>query len=402
MTSRQTQCRIKVIYGFLLIILIALVGSVNLQAASPAKVIEQVPAERLPVFADDLQLDRLAAAIQASLKYWDKLPESREFNFGEDRYRAGQLKAGLAEFLAFIETKPSQNVLSQWISRHCRVYAVTENGAPGGVLFTGYYIPVLNGSRNKTRRYRYPVYNRPSDLVTFRPADFCTDCSHASVVGRYAGREVVPYYTRTTIESSNVLADTAAPIVWVDDPVDLFFLHVQGSGLVELPTGELINIHYAITNGYPYKSIGRHLIHTGKIARKDLTMQSIRSYLENHPGEQDAIFAYNPRYVFFTEEPGGATGCLGVEITPGRTIAMDQDVYPSGSLAFIQSEKPVLDQSGEVKNWVQFSRFALNQDTGDAIRGLGRVDIFWGGGQYAEAAAGRMKHAGALFILMPK
>ena len=402
MTNRQAGCGIKVICGFLLIISIALGGVVNLQAVSPAMAIEHVPAERLPVFADDMQLDRLAAAIQSSLKYFDKLPESREFKFGGDRYRAGQLKAGLAEFLAFIETKPSQNVLSQWITQHCRVYAATENGAPGGVLYTGYYIPVLNGSRNKTSTYRYPVYNRPSDLVTFSPADFCTDCSPALVVGRHAGREVVPYYTRQTIESRNVLADTAMPIVWVDDPVDLFFLHVQGSGLVRLPTGELINVHYAISNGHPYKSIGRHLIHTGKIARKDLTMQSIRSYLENHPEERDAIFAYNPRYVFFTEAPGGATGCLGVVITPGRTIATDQAVYPPGALAFIQCEKPVLDQSGEVKNWVPFSRFALNQDTGDAIRGHGRVDIFWGGGQYAEAAAGRMKHAGALYILMPK
>ena len=364
--------------------------------------IQLVSQDKLPLFADDLELARLSPAIRASLAYYEKLPESREFEFAGRRYRAGAVKAGLAEFLAFLKGNPDQTALSEWIAGHFHVYTVTPNDLPGGVLYTGYYIPVLNGSRSKTEKYRYPVYNRPSDLVTFTPADFCKPCPQTLVIGRCADNRVVPYYTRQTIASQPVLEKTAKPIVWVDDPVDLFFLHVQGSGIVRLPSGERMNVHYAASNGRPYKSIGRYLIRNGAIARKDLTMQSIRRYLEAHPEKQDAIFAYNPRYVFFKEAPGGPKGCLGVEITPGRSVAMDQAVYPPGALAFIQTQKPVLDQTGQVKKWRPFSRFVLNQDTGDAIRGTGRVDIFWGGGPYAEVAAGRLKHPGKLYILLPQ
>lgn len=406
MTNLQAKYRIQGFYVSLLLILTVLWLCPYSQAASREMddhtAIQRLSVEKLPVFEDDMALARLAAGIESSIAYYGKLPASREFSLGGDSYSAGQYKDRLAQFLSFIRESPSPDDVSEWVARHFRVYAVTQLGEPGGVLYTGYYMPVLNGSRNKTGKYRYPVYNRPSDLVTFSPADFCDTCPQARLVGRYAGSEVLPYYTRQTIERSRILEKTASPIVWVDDPVDLFFLHVQGSGLVRLPGGELINVHYAVTNGHPYKSIGNYLIRNGEIAQKDLTMQSIRRYLKNHPDKRDSVFAYNPRYVFFKEEPGGPTGCLGVEITPGRSIAMDQGVYPPGALAFIQSEKPVLDKSGRVEKWERFSRFALNQDTGDAIRGIDRVDIFWGGGRYAEAAAGRMKHPGKLFILMPR
>ncbi|MDZ7831367.1 MAG: MltA domain-containing protein [Desulfobacterales bacterium] len=386
---------------FLLSAVLPVLPAVSQATAGQAD-IQKLSRDKLPRFSDDLDLARLSPAIQSSLAYYEKLPDSREFEFAGQTYRSGELKAGLSGFLAFLAETPAQTALNKWITRHFHVYAVTRNNKPGGMLYTGYYIPVLNGSRDKTDKYRYPVYPRPSDLVTFKPSDFCKTCPQTPVVGRCADGGVVPYYTRQTIESRPVLKKTAAPIVWVDDPVDLFFLHVQGSGIVRLPSGERINVHYTASNGHPYKSIGRYLIHKGKIARKNLTMQSLRRYLENHPEKQAAIFAHNPRYVFFKEAPGGPAGCLDVELTPGRSIAMDQSVYPRGTLAFIQTEKPVLDQSGKVKKWQPFSRFVLNQDTGDAIRGIGRVDIFWGGGHYAETAAGRLKHPGKLFILLPK
>jgi len=364
--------------------------------------IERLPAGGCPAFEDDMDLKRLAAGLESSISYYKKLPEDRQFEFGGDRFRAGRLKDGLARFLSFIRGQPSQDALKKWISHHFCVYRVGGGMASDDILYTGYYMPILNGSREKTAVYRYPIYNRPGDLVAITLEDFCDSCSRDRVVGRRSGKEVVPYYSRQTIKSRGGLEDTAAPIVWVDDPVDLFFLHVQGSGIVRLPSGRLINVHYAASNGRPYRSIGKYLIDRGKIVRKDLTMQSIRRYLKSHPALQDDIFAYNPRYVFFEEAPGGPKGCLGVELTPGRSVAMDQGRYPSGALAFIRTEKPLLDKSGRVKAWERFSRFVLNQDTGDAIKGLERVDIFWGGGRYAEAAAGRMKHPGGLYILMPK
>jgi len=371
------------------------------KSASPIRA-ELLEEKNLPAFEDDMQFLRLAAAIESSLHYFDRIPAVRQFEFAGHRFRADKCRQVLARFAAFIQTDPTEAALRKWVSRHFRVYAVSRGGVSEPVLYTGYYMPVLRGSREKSGPYQHPVYGRPVDLVSFDPSDFSDSCLQRQMVGRVAGKTVVPYYSRKTIQNTNVLSDTAAPIVWVDDPVALFFLHVQGSGMVCLESGELINVHYAASNGLGYKSIGKYLIDSGKIARKDLTMQSIRVYLAAHPQQRSEILARNPRYIFFEEETGGPVGCLSVELTPGRSIAMDQDLYPPGVPALIKSRKPALGPGGEVKSWERFSRLVLNQDAGDAIRGMNRVDIFWGGGRYAEAAAGRMKEPGRLYILLPK
>lgn len=358
--------------------------------------------KELPAFEDDMQLLRLGSAIESSLQYFERLPAGRQFEFEGHRFRADKCRQVLKRFSAFIQTDPSEEALRKWIARHFRVYAVSRGDVAEPVLYTGYYMPVLKGSREKSGPYQHPIYARPEDLVTFDPSDFSESCPQRQMVGRVTGKTVVPYYSRRTIQNTDVLSDTATPILWVDDPVALFFLHVQGSGMVCLESGELINVHYAASNGLGYKSIGKYLIESGKIARKDLTMQSIRAYLAAHPQECPEILARNPRYVFFKEEAGGPVGCLSVELTPGRSIALDQEAYPPGVPALIQSRKPVLGPGGEVKGWESFSRLVLNQDTGDAIRGMNRVDIFWGGGRYAEAAAGRMKEPGRLYMLLPK
>ncbi len=404
--EKQRLGRVEILFTILLGICLVS-GVPGLLQAEPGQSVSPIRAELLeekafPAFEDDMQLLRLGSAIESSLHYFERLPAGRQFEFGGHRFRADTCRQVLRRFLAFIQTDPTEAALRKWIARHFRVYAVSRGDVAEPVLYTGYYMPVLKGSREKSGPYQHPVYARPEDLVTFDPSEFSESCQQRQVVGRFTGKTVVPYYSRKTIENTDVLSDTAAPIVWVDDPVALFFLHVQGSGMVCLESGELINVHYAASNGLGYKSIGKYLIHSGKIARKDLTMQSIRAYLAENPRERPDILARNPRYVFFKEEPGGPVGCLSVELTPGRSIAMDQDVYPPGVPALIQSRKPVLGPRDEVKAWEDFSRLVLNQDTGDAIRGMNRVDIFWGGGRYAEAAAGRMKEPGRLYILLPK
>ena len=184
------------------------------------------------------------------------------------------------------------------------------------------------------------------------------------------------------------------------DPIDLFFLQIQGSGLLRLEDDRLLPLNYAASNGRQYTSIGRVLLEKGKIRREDLSMQGLRRYLSDHPQEMEEVFAKNERYVFFRFGEGGAIGSLGVPLTPGRSIATDSSLFPKGALAWIVTRRPLLDAQEKVVGWRPVNRFVLNQDTGAAIRGPGRVDLFFGMGPRAGASAGHMKSEGELYFLL--
>jgi membrane-bound lytic murein transglycosylase A len=222
------------------------------------------------------------------------------------------------------------------------------------------------------------------------------------IVGRISSRTLVPYHDRKEIDFNGALSGKAAPIAWVGDMVDLFFLHIQGSGKISLEEGGALNVHYHTSNGLPYKSIGKALIDSGKISREEMSMQAIRRYLEKHPEEARDIFGVNQSYVFFKIEEEGPFGCLGEALTTGRSIAVDKRIFPMASLSFIQTPIPLIDGDGKIQEWQDCTRFVLNQDTGGAIRGAGRADLFWGSGSYAEVAAGQLKHDGDLFVLIKK
>ncbi len=360
----------------------------------------RIASERLPYFSDDLDLEGLAQGIEASISYYQGLPESRRFTLGSDQFSAGHMVRSLEHFLQFIQSRPDAAALHAHILENYRVYAFFENGCPVPVLFTGYFEPILNGGLTKTSVNRFPVYQRPSDLVTFTLSDFCKKCPATTAVGRYTGKTLVPYDTREAIEHAGSLAGRAEPIAWVDDPVDLFFLQIQGSGRIRLENGGMINLHYEVSNGHPYRSIGKYLIDHKGMQKDAVSMQSIRAYLKAHPEETNEVLSYNPRYVFFKVSDREPTGCLGVELTPGRSIATDQSLCPAGGLVFICTQKPVVDESGKIIAWTPFCRFVLNQDTGAAICGMGRADIFWGNGEYAELAAGQLKHPGEMYFLV--
>jgi membrane-bound lytic murein transglycosylase A len=191
-------------------------------------------------------------------------------------------------------------------------------------------------------------------------------------------------------------------IAWVKNPIDLFFLHIQGSGILQLEDGRRLLIGYAGANGRPYRSIGRLLIDRGRIPQEEMSMQRLRGYLVDHQDEQNEILAYNESYVFFHFLEEGPLGNLEVPLTPGRSIATDARLFPKGALAVIATERPVLDTAGQVVSWRSFSRFVLNQDTGGAIRGLQRADLYFGTGAEAEAAAGFMNRPGKLYFLSLK
>lgn len=360
--------------------------------------IEKVAVDQWPAFEDDGGLRRLSDAVSGSIAYYERLPDERPVSFGSDRYTAGGLAAGLRRFMTFLETGPDADELRGFIRENGAVYTRKKDGRPVDVLFTGYFEPEIAGRLERCDTFRYPVYGRPDDLVVVRLAAFSAGCDEKTLVGRLNGKEVVPYFERGEIDDG-ALEGRAEPVAWVSDPVALFFLHVQGSGRIALEDGRHINVHYDISNGLPYKSIGRYLIDRGGVAAADMSMQAIADYIRNHPEEKKDILQYNPRYIFFKKTTHDVRGALNVALTPERSVALDQSISPPGALLFIKSQKPVCDASGEIEKWVGFSRFAANQDAGAAIRGPGRADLFWGSGEYAQTAAGHMQHPGSIYFI---
>jgi len=258
----------------------------------------------------------------------------------------------------------------------------------------------LRGSLERRGDYVYPVYTRPDDLISINLSLFSSRFQGEKIMARIEDGRVLPYHDRRDIVGSDLLAGKADVLAWVDDRIDLFFLHIQGSGKIFLDTGASLNVHYAAANGRPYRSIGKLLLDEGKIERSEMSMQKIRAYLSTHPDEIERILSYNPSFVFFEDEPDGPLGSLGVRLTPGRSIATDGRIFPRSALAFVETQKPLVDSRGEIAGWADLFRFALNQDAGGAIQGPGRTDLFWGNGDYAEIAAGHMQHPGRLYFLV--
>ena len=355
-----------------------------------------------PNFSDDLVFDGLEHSILKSITYLQKVPADRSYQFGPDRIDASHLMKSLQNFLDFIRTNPSNRELKEFIRTHYNVYQSIGRDQKGEVLFTGYYEPHLSGRTSPDEEFQFPIYTLPTDILKIDLSAFSEKYKGEAIVGRYTGETVVPYHDRREIDEEEALAGKAEPLAWLKDPVDLFFLQIQGSGKVFLDTGEVINVHYHGTNGRPYRAIGTLLIEEQKIPREEMSMQKIRAYLYDHPEDMAAVFNYNPSYVFFKLEPEGPLGNINVLLTPGRSIALDRRIFPPAALAFIQTQKPVVDSAGQIDSWTDFNRFVLNQDTGGAIRGPGRADLFWGNGPYAEIAAGHLAHTGKLYFLILK
>jgi len=355
-----------------------------------------------PDFSDDLELDGLEHSILKSLVYLQRVPADRTYQFGEDRFEAAHLIKSLQVFLDFIRTNPSNRELKKFIRSNYIVYQSVGRDQKGEVLFTGYYEPHLSGRLYRDEEYRYPIYALPDDLIEIDLSAFNEKYDGENIVGRYTGKTVVPYYDRQQIDEEDALAGKAEPLAWVKDPVDVFFLQIQGSGKIFLDSGEVINVHYHGTNGRPYRSIGRLLIEEQKIPKEEMSMQKIRSYLQAHPEEMAPVLNHNPSYVFFKLEPEGPLGYINVLLTPGRSIALDKRIFPAAALAYIRTKKPVVNAAGQIDSWTDCNRFVLNQDTGGAIRGPGRADLFWGNGPYAEIAAGHLAHTGKLYFMILK
>jgi membrane-bound lytic murein transglycosylase A len=356
----------------------------------------------LPVFRDDLDRESLVRALRKSLGYYARLPERFAYRMGEKRFTAGDMRVSIQAFLEIVESSDSPAAIERRVREAFDVYRASGSAPSGKVLFTGYYEPLMRGSLEKTDQYRYPIYRKPDDSVVVQLGKFREKYRNERLVGRLENGELVPYFTREEIDGAGVLENRGLEIAWFADPVDIFFLHIQGSGMVCLPDGACFQVSYAQSNGRAYRSIGRLLIDSGKATRENLSMQGIKKYLREHPEEARDILNYNESYVFFRTVEEGPVGSIGVALTAGRSIATDPVLFPRGALAFVKSRKPVIGSDGDIRSWVPFSRFVLNQDAGGAITGPGRADLFCGRGREAEVTAGHLKEEGELYFLILK
>ena len=278
-----------------------------------------------------------------------------------------------------------------------------RNGAEAEGLFTGYFEPELRGAAQADGRYGVPLYGRPHDLVTVDLGLFRTELAGERVAGRVAGGALEPYATRAEIDVG-ALAAKGLELAWVDDPVDAFFLHIQGSGRIAFEDGTTRRIAYAATNGHHYLAIGQRLVDLGALSREEVTMPAIRDWLAANPDRAPEVMHENSSYVFFRwlEEGQGAdgpVGAQGVALTAGRSLAIDRRFVPMTVPIWLESAAPDPDPAKEDH---PLRRLMVAQDTGGAIRGPVRGDVFWGTGAEAGAVAGRMKHEGRYWLLLPR
>ncbi|MES2026869.1 MAG: murein transglycosylase A [Pseudomonadota bacterium] len=292
----------------------------------------------------------------------------------------------------------NDEAVRQFFETYFTPYQVMNPDGSDNGLVTGYYEPLLRGARKRGGPYQTPLHRVPDDILTIDLASVYPELKGMRLRGRLVGNKVVAYPSRAEMAQSNSLA--GKEILWVDDPIEAFFLQVQGSGRVQLADSkEIVRVAYADQNGQPYKSIGRYLVDKGEMTLDQASAQSIKAWVIANPGRQQELLNANPSYVFFKEEKVvdpkvGPKGAMGVPLTPQRSIAIDPQYIPLGAPVFLATTQPNSNAA--------LQRLVMAQDTGGAIKNAVRADYFWGFGAQAGELAGRMKQRGTMWVLLPK
>jgi len=354
--------------------------------------------DSLPTFADDHDRVSLIRVLKSQKHYLEEQQASEEISIGSLFVSNALLLESVNDMLDFLITDPDPTQLTQFIKSNYLVFQAGGRKSKWGrkMLVTGYYEPLFKGSLAEKAPYLTPIYARPPELIQQTNPDGKRE------IGRYDNNHnLTAFWTRKEIETEHHLAGNE--LVYLKDPFDAYLLHVQGSGKIALPDGSIKSVGFAGTNGLTYTSIGKYLVDQKIMKLKDVNIPAIRGYLDQHPDKRLHLLHQNPRYIFFQwGDNKGPRGSSGEPLTAGRSIAIDPQALPAGTIAYLKSEKPVLDATHTIKKWQPMNRFVFPQDSGSAIKGTGRVDVFWGSGDYAETAANHMKHPGELYFLIKK
>lgn len=349
--------------------------------------LQEIPWSELPKAAfQDRSLATWTDALHQSAVYYGRVAADKPFQFGSATFTAAQLRKACTE-LANVAREGNPEKLKTVLLDRYRLFRSVGN-AKGDVLVTGYYEPLLHGSFTRSRRYFYPIYRRPPEPL------------------RHIDRRKIDEpilkkgYTKKPV---GALANRKLELLWVDNPIDAFFLHIQGSGRVLLDNGRMMRIGYDGANGRTYVAIGKILIDEGRIPKEEMTMPRLRQWLVDNPRENLRLFFSNPSYVYFREMAVDAVGNINVPLTKERSIATDHRLFPRGAPGILATTFPDFAPNGKtVLGWRPETRFVVNQDTGGAIRGAGRVDLFFGFGDLVEYRAGVMKQNGSqLYFIAP-
>ncbi len=357
------------------IAILVLVGCAPTKTFSPSTSMSVAPA---PQLSDDLELESIAVAAERS--------SARLLAQGQGVLRFGALEVDrkayadyLARFARIVRATKDRRALYAAVQEAFVFLRASGESRPGEVFITSYFEPIIEGSRSPTVRFSRPLYRKPPDLTA--PAR--------------------PYLTRAEIDGEEALAGKGLEICWVD-PVDGFFLHIQGSGRVRLEDGSVLTLNFAAKNGHPYHPIGKEVM---RALGNNTSMPRLEAYLRSlTPEDRQRILNANPSYVFFKESTAPAVTSSGVSATAGRTIATDSKLFPKGGLAVLRFDRPVFadgpdDEAPDIRT---VARFVIDQDTGGAITGPGRVDLFWGTGSDAKKHAGVVRGWGTLYYLVPR
>lgn len=370
-----------------LVVLGLLAGCVPHQPPPPQLTLTPASFDALPGWSDDHTADALAALV-ASCGALDRQPDSAKIGPAALGMTAASWRAPCAAARA---TPANDAAARAFFTGQFTPYLAGNNGDSTG-LFTGYYEPLLHGARQQGGRYQTPLLKRPPDLVMVDLGRFRPAWHGERIAGRVANGNLVPYPSRAQIERGALNTKELA-LLWVDDPADAFFLQVQGSGRVDLADGTQVRLGYDGQNGQPYVAIGKILVERAALPASDVSLQSIRAWMAAHPDQAAALMDENPSYVFFREQSGpGPVGAEGVVLTAGRSLAVDRNFIPLGAPLFLD----IGDSA------TTLHRLMVAQDTGGAIAGPVRGDVFWGFGPEAEAQAGAMRAHGRYFLLLPK
>ncbi len=376
--------------GLIFISLFILFACVPFKKPPPAL----IRVKKWPPLKRPADMKAFNAALDRSLHYCSRLPADYTFWINNLPYTARELEVDLETLKYCLNQADWQKCLkSHFVLYQARGLKKKE------VLFTGYYQPVLHAALSPSKRYRYPIYRLPDEWIKIDLRRFGHDLPAKTLIGMVKGHEVIPFYTRAEIDFAHKLMGKGYELAWVDDPIELFFLHVQGSGILVLPDGQRLYVHYAASNGRPYRSIGRIMREWG-LLDDNVNGLRIKEFLRNHPEMMQKVFAFNESYIFFKLVPKGPLGAINEVLVPYYSLATDPSVFPRGAILFVDTEIPKVDEKQHFLGWQPFKTIAFSQDTGGAIKGPGRADIFFGTGPIAEAQACYMAQKGKLYLLV--